>query len=137
MTQFQTRLDIAILPPYTPSTEERADPKLYAANVRRLYSQAMGLPLAEQVPPARLHAAPCRLPTGCARLGAVPAGDGCAGGPDAGSACTSAGHRVCSAQRRTLWVAVALGMIARKHSMHTGSVVDTICACLCKAARGV
>ena len=48
VTQFQTRLDIAILPPYTPSAEERADPKLYAANVRALYGRAMGLPLVEQ-----------------------------------------------------------------------------------------
>ena len=51
MTQFQTRLDIAILPPYTPSPEERADPKLYAANVRALYGRAMGLPLVEQARP--------------------------------------------------------------------------------------
>lgn len=51
MTQFQTRLDIAILPPYTPSPEERADPKLYAANVRVLYGRAMGLPLVEQARP--------------------------------------------------------------------------------------
>ncbi|KAK9839254.1 hypothetical protein WJX81_004479 [Elliptochloris bilobata] len=48
VTQFRTRLDIAILPPYTPSAEERADPKLYAANVRALYCRAMGLPLVEQ-----------------------------------------------------------------------------------------
>ncbi len=51
MTQFQTPLDISILPPYVPSDEERSDPKLYAANVRRLYANAMGLPLAEQVTP--------------------------------------------------------------------------------------
>ena len=51
VTQFQTRLDIAILPPYTPSPEERADPKLYAANVRALYGRAMGLPLVEQARP--------------------------------------------------------------------------------------
>ena len=51
MTQFQTRLDIAILPPYTPSPAERADPKLYAANVRALYGRAMGLPLVEQARP--------------------------------------------------------------------------------------
>jgi len=79
VTQFQTRLDIAILPPYTPSAEERADPKLYAANVRQLYGRAMGLPLAEQVPSARLPAALIgRLPTGGVRLGAVLAGEGCA-----------------------------------------------------------
>lgn len=49
VTQLQTRLDISILSPYTPSAEERADPKLYAATVRRLYGEAMGLPLVEQV----------------------------------------------------------------------------------------
>ncbi|EIE20186.1 hypothetical protein COCSUDRAFT_7910, partial [Coccomyxa subellipsoidea C-169] len=44
-TQFINLADIEVLPPYMPSAEERADPRLYAENVRRLMAERLGAQL--------------------------------------------------------------------------------------------
>lgn len=49
VTQFENTLDATILPPYVPSEAEKADPKLYAKNVQRLYAQTLGVPVVDQV----------------------------------------------------------------------------------------
>ena len=43
--QFCNELDIEIMPPYRPSAEERARPRLYADNVRTAMGAALGAPL--------------------------------------------------------------------------------------------
>ncbi|KAG2482434.1 hypothetical protein HYH03_018638 [Edaphochlamys debaryana] len=48
MCQHRNELEIKILPPYVPSAEEKADPKLFANNVRTLMGRAMGKPLLKQ-----------------------------------------------------------------------------------------
>ncbi|KAF8069495.1 Lpc [Scenedesmus sp. PABB004] len=40
MCQFENRVTVEMLPPYVPSAAERADPALYAANVRRVIVSA-------------------------------------------------------------------------------------------------
>ncbi|GLC36238.1 hypothetical protein PLESTB_001365200 [Pleodorina starrii] len=45
MCQWRNDLEIIILPPYIPSDEEKANPKLFAANVRQLMAKAMDQPL--------------------------------------------------------------------------------------------
>jgi lysophosphatidylcholine acyltransferase/lyso-PAF acetyltransferase len=45
LTRWFMCLEVIILPPYVPSTEERADPKLYAQNVQNALAKALELPL--------------------------------------------------------------------------------------------
>ena len=40
--QFRKAIRVRVLPPYVPSAAEKADPSLYAANVRALYSRELG-----------------------------------------------------------------------------------------------
>ncbi len=47
-TQVRKILNVRVLPPYVPSAAERADPGLYAANVRALYGRELGVPLVDQ-----------------------------------------------------------------------------------------
>ncbi len=47
--QFVNRLEVKVLPKYTPSAEEKASPSLYAENVRRLMARHLELPVAENV----------------------------------------------------------------------------------------
>jgi len=42
---------VRILPPYVPSEREAAQPRVFAENVRRLFSQELRLPMVEQVSP--------------------------------------------------------------------------------------
>lgn len=42
--QFNNTMEVTFLPVYTPSEEERANPKLYARNVRDLIARELGLP---------------------------------------------------------------------------------------------
>ena len=49
MCQFWNTVEVTILPPYLPSPEEQQSPVLFASNVRRLYSEHLGLPMVEQV----------------------------------------------------------------------------------------
>ena len=42
-------LEVTILPPYVPLPEEVSKPRLYAANVRQLYADTLGMPQVEQV----------------------------------------------------------------------------------------
>lgn len=45
LCQFVNDVEVEVLPPYMPSTEEQQDPALYAANMRNVYAAASGLPL--------------------------------------------------------------------------------------------
>ncbi|PNW83324.1 hypothetical protein CHLRE_05g248150v5 [Chlamydomonas reinhardtii] len=45
LSQWRNELEIIICPPYVPSAEELADPKLYANNVRALMGKVMNQPL--------------------------------------------------------------------------------------------
>ncbi|XP_060555459.1 lysophosphatidylcholine acyltransferase 2-like isoform X3 [Ruditapes philippinarum] len=47
LCQFNTRLEIEYLPVYTPSEEEKADPKLFANNVRKVMAEALGVPVTD------------------------------------------------------------------------------------------
>jgi hypothetical protein len=47
-SQFCNHLEVVILPPYRPSEAERADARLYAANVRAAMAAALGAPLSAQ-----------------------------------------------------------------------------------------
>ena len=47
LTQFRTHIDITVLPVYTPSAAEKADPRLYSENVRILMAQHLGCPLSD------------------------------------------------------------------------------------------
>ena len=49
MCQPYNSVVVRILPPYVPSEREVAQPRLFADNVRRLFSQELRLPLVEQV----------------------------------------------------------------------------------------
>ena len=51
MCQLYNTMEVTILPHYTPSQAERDSPELFAANVRQLFSQHLGLPLRDQVIP--------------------------------------------------------------------------------------
>lgn len=44
----EAALLMQVLPPYMPSPEERADPRLYAENVRRLMAKKLGAQLSHQ-----------------------------------------------------------------------------------------
>ncbi|WIA30170.1 hypothetical protein OEZ86_000262 [Tetradesmus obliquus] len=48
MCQFSNAVTVEMLPPYIPSEAEKADPVLYAANIRKLIAGALGVPLADQ-----------------------------------------------------------------------------------------
>ena len=48
LCQLDNAVDVTVLPPYVPSAEERANPKLFAANVRALYGKTLQLPLVNQ-----------------------------------------------------------------------------------------
>ncbi|KAK9807513.1 hypothetical protein WJX72_001238 [[Myrmecia] bisecta] len=48
MCQFYNRMEVTILPPYIPSEPEKADPVLYANNVRSLFAKTLKLPLSDQ-----------------------------------------------------------------------------------------
>lgn len=47
-TQFINLADVEVLPPYMPSAAERADPRLYAENVRLLMAEKLGARLSDQ-----------------------------------------------------------------------------------------
>jgi hypothetical protein len=47
-TQFINHCDVEILPPYLPDEKERADPRLYADNVRAHMAAALGVELSSQ-----------------------------------------------------------------------------------------
>lgn len=47
--QFFNYLEINVLPPYIPSQAEKDDPLLYAQNVRKLFADALGVPMVDQV----------------------------------------------------------------------------------------
>lgn len=47
MTQFKTHVDVTVLPVYKPSAAEKADPRLYAENVRILMAQHLGCTLSD------------------------------------------------------------------------------------------
>jgi hypothetical protein len=48
LCQFRNDLLVEILPPYVPSAEEKASPALYAANIRKLMADRLGVPLVDQ-----------------------------------------------------------------------------------------
>lgn len=48
MAQVYTPIIVEILPTYTPSEEERTDPKLYAENVRNVMAKATNRPLSDK-----------------------------------------------------------------------------------------
>lgn len=48
LSQFVNKVSIEFLPPYFPSAEEKKDPILYAANVRKLMGGKLGVPLVEK-----------------------------------------------------------------------------------------
>ncbi|KAM7346917.1 lysophosphatidylcholine acyltransferase isoform 1-T4 [Cochliomyia hominivorax] len=47
MASFYSRVEIEFLPVYVPSEEEKADPNLYARNVRAVMAKALGVPTSE------------------------------------------------------------------------------------------
>jgi lysophosphatidylcholine acyltransferase/lyso-PAF acetyltransferase len=47
LTQFVNYCELVMLPVYTPSAAEKADPQLFADNVRAAMSKASGLPMSE------------------------------------------------------------------------------------------
>ncbi|XP_028316842.1 lysophosphatidylcholine acyltransferase 1 isoform X1 [Gouania willdenowi] len=47
LCQLHNRMEIEFLPPYTPSTEEKNNPTLFADNVRKLMAKALGAPLTD------------------------------------------------------------------------------------------
>lgn len=47
LTQVHSSCEIEFLPVYTPSEEEKLDPKLYANNVRHLMAKALGVPVSD------------------------------------------------------------------------------------------
>lgn len=48
LCQLDAAVDVTVLPPYVPSAAERADARVYATNVRALYSKTLGLPMVNQ-----------------------------------------------------------------------------------------
>lgn len=48
LTQFINILDVTVLPPYVPSTEEQQHPEIFASTVRAQYAAASGYRMAEQ-----------------------------------------------------------------------------------------
>ncbi|KAK7862613.1 hypothetical protein R5R35_005649 [Gryllus longicercus] len=47
LTQVHSSCEIEFLPVYHPDARERADPKLFASNVRRLMARALGVPVSD------------------------------------------------------------------------------------------
>ena len=47
LSQPFTHVEVEYLPPYHPSQEECADPKLYMANVRAIFATALGVPASD------------------------------------------------------------------------------------------
>lgn len=47
LCQFNTRLEIEFLPVYTPTEEEKADPKIFASNVRKVMADALNVPVTD------------------------------------------------------------------------------------------
>ncbi|XP_045191517.2 lysophosphatidylcholine acyltransferase 2-like isoform X3 [Mercenaria mercenaria] len=47
LCQFSTSLEIEYLPVYVPNEEEKADPKLYAHNVRKVMAEALKIPVTD------------------------------------------------------------------------------------------
>ncbi|XP_076864589.1 lysophosphatidylcholine acyltransferase 1 [Brachyhypopomus gauderio] len=47
LCQLHNSIEIEYLPTYTPSTEEKRDPALYASNVRHIMAKALGLPITD------------------------------------------------------------------------------------------
>ncbi|ELU17291.1 hypothetical protein CAPTEDRAFT_36573, partial [Capitella teleta] len=47
MCQFHNRIEIEFLPVYTPSEEEKNDPKLFGDNVRDVMAKALGVPVTD------------------------------------------------------------------------------------------
>eukprot|EP00775_Hariotina_reticulata_P010920 gene10919-11075_t len=48
MCQLDNQLVVQVLPPYIPSQEEKENPALYAANIRKLIADALGVPMVDQ-----------------------------------------------------------------------------------------
>eukprot|EP00879_Flechtneria_rotunda_P016757 GHRR01017539.1.p1 GENE.GHRR01017539.1~~GHRR01017539.1.p1 ORF type:complete len:297 (+),score=50.95 GHRR01017539.1:737-1627(+) len=48
MCQFRNHVTVEMLPPYIPSQAEKKDPVLYAANVRKLMANALGIHLCDE-----------------------------------------------------------------------------------------
>eukprot|EP00878_Enallax_costatus_P021022 GHUV01022239.1.p1 GENE.GHUV01022239.1~~GHUV01022239.1.p1 ORF type:complete len:120 (+),score=27.24 GHUV01022239.1:1167-1526(+) len=48
MCQLQNFLSVEVLPPYVPSQEEKDNPALYAANIRKLIAEALNVPMVDQ-----------------------------------------------------------------------------------------
>ena len=49
MCQFHVPVVVKVLPPYIPSQQEKADPRLFSSNVARLFSEELQLPIVNQV----------------------------------------------------------------------------------------
>jgi len=47
LCQIHTRVEVEFLPVYTPNEEEKNDPKLFAANVRQVMAEALGVPVTD------------------------------------------------------------------------------------------
>ena len=47
LCQVHTRVEVEFLPVYTPSEDEKENPKLYAANVRKVMAEALGIPFTD------------------------------------------------------------------------------------------
>jgi len=47
LSQIHTRVEVEFLPVYTPNEEEKKDPKLFAANVRQVMAEALGVPVTD------------------------------------------------------------------------------------------
>lgn len=43
LSKLYTRLEVEFLPVYIPNEEEKADPNLYADNVRKVMAEALGV----------------------------------------------------------------------------------------------
>lgn len=47
LCQVHTKVEVEFLPVYTPNDDEKADPKLFAANVRQVMADALGVPVTD------------------------------------------------------------------------------------------
>ena len=47
LCQLHTRVEVEFLPVYQPSEAEKANPKLYAYNVRKIMADALGIPFTD------------------------------------------------------------------------------------------
>ena len=48
LTQFINILDVTVLPPHVPSSEEQQHPEVFASTIRAQYAAASGYSMAEQ-----------------------------------------------------------------------------------------